>query len=141
MRWGQVLGQKGDGRVARAVIDTPLGTSFRNEDFWRTVLQFFVNNPMLDPACMGPIVAYLAHQRFERPEVTGPNGQVKRLKSPEPRLAMKGRSVSRLLRQAGHWFAGLGPEDEQAGKMVLWCLQEAVLHWETTGGQRRLEGA
>ena len=49
LRWGQILGLEGEQPLVRAVNGTPLGTTFDNEDFWKTVIHFFVNNPMLDP--------------------------------------------------------------------------------------------
>ena len=41
-----------------------LGRSFEHEDFWRTVVHFFVNHPELDLAHVAPIVEYLHGQRF-----------------------------------------------------------------------------
>ena len=50
---GRCVGGRCVGWVARrclasAVVATRLGRSFEHEDFWQTVLHFFVNEPMLD---------------------------------------------------------------------------------------------
>ena len=55
--------------LASAVAATRLGRSFEHEDFWQTVLHFFVNEPTLDPLHVGPIVDYLNDQRFVPQEI------------------------------------------------------------------------
>ena len=54
LRWGQVRGLGGSEVLASAVAATRLGRSFEHEDFWQTVLHFFVNEPMLDPVARRP---------------------------------------------------------------------------------------
>jgi len=46
-RRGQIHGLGGNERLARAVIGTRLGTDFEHDDFWITVLQFFIAHLML----------------------------------------------------------------------------------------------
>ena len=48
LRWGQVRGLGGSKELARAIVATRLGRSFEHEDFWRTVVHFFVNHPELE---------------------------------------------------------------------------------------------
>jgi hypothetical protein len=69
LRWGQIHGLGGSERLARAIIGTRLGTDFQNDDFWITVLQFFVANPMLDLAQIGPIIDDIHQQRFMSQDV------------------------------------------------------------------------
>jgi hypothetical protein len=57
LRWGQIHGFGSTERLARAIIGTRLGTDFEHDDFWTTVLQFFIANPMLDLAQVGPMRA------------------------------------------------------------------------------------
>jgi hypothetical protein len=102
LRWGQVLGMEGTEALARAVLGTRLGETFEDEPFWETVIRFFVNNPMLDPECVGPIVDYLHHIRRvpqERPEGAP--------LPPEPEFSMKGRTVDSILRRVEAWHAEL----------------------------------
>jgi hypothetical protein len=42
--------------LARAVAATQLGRLFEREDFWKTVIQFFVNEASLDPGHVGAII-------------------------------------------------------------------------------------
>ena len=59
LRWSQILGLEGEQPLVRAVNATRLGTTFENEAFWNSVIQFFVNNPMLDPDHVCPIVDFI----------------------------------------------------------------------------------
>jgi hypothetical protein len=59
LRWGQIHGLGGSGRLVRAILGTRLGTSFEHDDFWTTVLQFFIANPLLDLAHVGPIIDFI----------------------------------------------------------------------------------
>jgi len=64
LRWAQVVGMGGDDQLAEAVCETMLGSQFDHGTFWESVLHFFVNNPLLDVAHVGPIVDYVQRQRF-----------------------------------------------------------------------------
>jgi len=55
IRWGQILALGGDVRVARGVMGSPLGQSFANDDFWVTVIRFFIDHPFLDTNQYHPI--------------------------------------------------------------------------------------
>ncbi|MCZ6633741.1 MAG: hypothetical protein O7G87_10065, partial [bacterium] len=129
MRWGQVLGQGGDEVLAQAVIDTPLGTTFRNANFWDKVIRYFVTNKELDPSCVGTVVDYLESQRFERKTVVHPDGSTERLKPVQPKLQMKGRQLGKLLRQVEAWHLNLAADDERTSALVRWHLRDEVLRW------------
>jgi PcfJ-like protein len=107
LRWGQVRGLGGGKALARAIVATRLGRSFEHEDFWRTVVHFFVNHPELGLEHVGPIVDYLHNQRFVAQEVFVEEGDVSP-DPPQPNLSMKGRTPRSLLRQVGEWHASLG---------------------------------
>ena len=74
MRWGQVLGMRGSQRLAHAIAASRLRDLLPDEEFWTTVIQFFVNHPSLDMTQVGPIIDYIHHQRFEPMVVIGPDG-------------------------------------------------------------------
>jgi hypothetical protein len=107
LRWGQIHGLGGDARLAAAVIATRIGTEFANEDFWITVLRFFVANPMLDTAHIGPIIDFIHHQRFEPQDVFVRPGVAEQREPAQPNFTMKGRSVESLLRQVESWHKSL----------------------------------
>ena len=49
LRLAQVVGQGGGPILARAILGTRLGASFDHEDFWSSVVIFFVRNPDARP--------------------------------------------------------------------------------------------
>jgi hypothetical protein len=106
LRWGQVRGLGGSKELARALVATRLGRSFEHEDFWRTVVHFFVNHPELELAFVGPIVDYLYEQRFVPREDLIEEGELA-IDPPQPNLSMKGRTPRSLLRQLAEWQARL----------------------------------
>jgi hypothetical protein len=113
LRWGQVHGMGGDEYLARAVAGSRLAEILPDEPFWATVLQFFVNSPMLDRAQIGPMVDYLYHQKFVPQDVLDPNGQVERTGAPEPDLVMKGRTAAALQRRVEEWHRQLARETKR----------------------------
>jgi hypothetical protein len=107
LRWGQIHGLGGDARLARAVSATRLGSDFAHEEFWVTVLRFFIANPMLDVAHIGPILDYIHQQRFVAQEVFVAPGVRERRGPPQPNFTMKGRTPASLLRQVEAWHRTL----------------------------------
>ena len=104
--------------MARAVIGTRLGQSFENEDFWSTAILFFANNPMLDPAHVGPIVDFIYDQKYVPQQIVLPGGGVEQRPPAQPNFSMKSRSIPKLLRQVDEWHEALARQvllpDEEA---------------------------
>lgn len=147
LRWAQVVGMGGDDLLAEAVCDSMLAEHFDEGSFWETVLHFFVNNPMLDVAHVGPIVDYIHHQRFVRQERRNPDGSVCLADPPEPGFTMKGRTPESMLRRVDAWHNALSKakaktpktwapsgirgfewvdEDESAGEIRNWKIEEIL---------------
>ena len=112
LRWGQNYGLGGSERLVRAVIPTRLGIQFDHDDFWLTVMQFFVANPMLDLAQVGPIIDYIYRQRFESQDVFVGPGVVERRPPAKPNFSMKGRTPASLLRQVESWHRALAKTEQ-----------------------------
>ena len=91
----------GDARLTEAFVATQLGRAFEHDDFWVTVIRFFIANPLLDRCHVGPIVDYLQHQRFEASVLLVAPGV--RERQPQPNLSMHGRAADALLRQVKRW--------------------------------------
>jgi hypothetical protein len=116
IRWGQVIALGGDEPLARAIFGTRLGDHFEEDDFWITVIRWFVANPMLDRAHVGPIIDYLHDQKFvDRREFVG--GEEVYV-APQPNLQMKGRSPLALLQQVEAWHRQLTRQSNQ--RSVNW---------------------
>ena len=121
IRWGQIHGLGGSERLVRAILGTWLGTSFDHNDFWITVLQFFIVNPMLDLAQVGPILDYIHEQRFRTQNVVVAPGVVERRGPAQPNFTMKGRTPASLLRQVNSWHRTLAK------------VQHPKIEWPSSG--------
>jgi hypothetical protein len=113
LRWAQVRGLGGGEALARAVVGTHLGKVLENEGFWETVIQFFVNQPSLDLAQVGPVVDFLQHQRFEWREGVSPTGVFGKQPPPQPHFTMKGRTTASICRLVSEWHRQLGQDSKQ----------------------------
>src|ERR1035437_9471289 len=60
----QVLGMGGDERLANAVLMSRLRNTFAHNDFWASVIQFFVGIPMLNLDEVGTIIDYINEKKF-----------------------------------------------------------------------------
>jgi hypothetical protein len=133
LRWGQIHALGGKARLVRAIIGTRLGTNFADDDFWTTVLHFFIAHPMLDTVHVGPIIDFIHHQRFVPQEVLVAPGVVQQGAPPQPTFSMKGRTPASLLRLMGVWHRTLASVQQlQAG----WC-PSGIDGFEFTEGSER----
>lgn len=107
LRWGQIHALGGNARLVKAVLGTRLRTKFEHDEFWLTVFQFLIANPMLDLAQVGPIVDYLQHVKFTPQEIFIAPGQLERRPPLQPNLTMKGRTPEALLRNVTAWHRTL----------------------------------
>ena len=113
LRWGQVQGVGGDSTLARAVLSTELGLTFEHDEFWQTVIKWFVDHPMLDRNLFGVIYDYLQYQKFGSANVArfeiGPDGRQRHyFEGPaQPNLMMKGRTPRALIRDVETWHRRL----------------------------------
>lgn len=146
LRWGQIRALGGSERLIRAVSATRLGTDFQHHEFWTTVLQFFIDNPMLDLAQVGPIIDYIYHQRFVSVDVFVAPGVLEARGPVQPNFTMKGRTPASLLRQVGTWHRHLARTtqskvewrpsgikgfefvegDERGGNLKIWTITELL---------------
>lgn len=147
IRWGQVHALGGDEPLVRALKGTRIGESFEHDDFWSTVIKWFVEHPLLDRAWVGPIIDYLHHQRFvPEPTFLAPYERGA-LAAPQPNLTMRGRSPDALLRQVHRWHnhlandnthqvrqwapCGIEPFEfeegsQQTGNLKIWTIRELL---------------
>lgn len=108
IRWGQIIALGGDKRLTDAILDTRLATTFTDDPFWQSVLQFLIRNPMLDPAWINPIVDYIWNQKFEdRIEFTEA-GVAEPVGPAQPNFSMHGRTVNSMIKQVEAWHGQLG---------------------------------
>ena len=106
LRWGHVHGLGAEGRLARELIRMPLTGAFAHQEFWESVIRWFVRYMPEGGARVGPIIDYLQHQRFV------PEGYfVDRPTPPQPNLTMNGRTPAALWRQVEEWHRRLADDN------------------------------
>lgn len=132
LRWAQILGLGGDQRLVDMAIYSRYGETFRHEEFWVTVLHFFINNPMLDRAQLGPLVDYISAQKFQKQRVWIENGVCEEHPPPHPNFSMKGRSPEVLLRQMAEWHGELQKNDKE--RFISWDPHPTVRPLERMEG-------
>ena len=148
LRWGQMCALGANELLIRAVADTRLGETFEDDTFWMSVFHFFVNNPMLDNAHIGPIVDYLHQRRFVRRNILLPNNRRVPGQPVEPDFTMKGRTPAVLLRRVEEWHHQLAKEVRKQPKSwepsgigalhvldqdgAVWTMQEICSSGELT---------
>jgi len=132
LRWAQVYVFGGTKLVADAVAETRLGREFVDNKFWKTVIQFFINNPMLDRVHYGPIVDYIFNKKYEN---GGANVELLddcEVGGDQPDFSMKGRTPVALLRQVHDWHRQLGKVTQQGD--LAWKPANIVgLHYVEKG--------
>lgn len=106
LRWGQVYGLGGNRRLVEALRETYLvGTLnrdtasenfwFLEDDFWVSVIRFFIAHPMLDEAEVPLLVDYIRIQKYGDPQ--------RGIEPAHPNFSMKNRTPERLLDQQDAW--------------------------------------
>lgn len=97
--WGYIHGVKGNERIVKAILGTKISReNFLNFKFWSTVIQWFINNSMLDPVQFGPICDYIYYIKYENQRVGH------QINPPlQPDFSMKGRTPDALLRNMEIW--------------------------------------
>ncbi|MBM4429541.1 MAG: hypothetical protein FJ026_04225, partial [Chloroflexi bacterium] len=158
-RWAQVHALGGDQHLADALLETRLVRDFRDNNFWLSVLRFFVNNPMLDTVHIHPIVDYIWNQRYEPRVVFVQPGVAEEISPEQPAFSMRGRRVDALLRAVDAWHRRLGREtrggdfkweksdvadwtfiegDKEAKNMKVWRITELLSSNELVAEGRQM---
>ncbi len=149
LRFAQTIGMGGDRPLAKAILRTRLGRQIQHDEFWRTVVLFLVNNSMMDPGAVGPIVDYIHNMKYAPSRVVQQDGVAVQGPPPRPDFSMKGRSATKLLRQVDAWHGHLSRENsvdfqswnpcglrpcetvEETPELghVRWTVQELLSSW------------
>ncbi len=115
-----MLGLGGTESLAHALARSELGRSFHAEDFWVTVIHFFINNPGIPERDIHAIVDYLAVQKFAPRFATIGDDVDVCLGPAQPDLTMKGRTASSLLRQVARWWKERDDRSNPARVLLTW---------------------
>jgi len=118
LRWAQVQGLGGDERMVRGIVESQIGNSFKNDDFWVTIIHFFVRHPMIDNAQISPLIDYISHLKYDNSRVFE-NDRFQFLEPPKPNFEIKGRTVESMIRGMEKWHRELG-KGERKGRPQKW---------------------
>ena len=115
-RRAQILSMGGDDRLFNTLMDSRLGT-FTNtpysttthkeikkeqEDFWLTVIRFFVDHTMINNDKIPQIVDYIYDQKYTLKRINQPDGSF--INRPDqPNFTIKGRTPMSLINQSDNW--------------------------------------
>jgi hypothetical protein len=116
--WAIVKFFGGDERLVQIMNGTiilpkiePPKTNLEEKNFWITIIEFFVKNPMISPEKISPIIDYIENIKFikERIWVDG----ILRLSEPEqPNFVIKGKNIEKLIEKTEEWHNKLNKENK-----------------------------
>ena len=116
MRRAQAQALGAEWRLAGSIARTQLGDSFANEDFWITVIHFFVNNPFLERTYVDPVIDYIQAHKYSPTRIPQPDGSTVQGPPLHPNFSVKGRSAGKLLALVDDWHQDLSDFEEVAGE-------------------------
>ena len=108
IRYGQVISMGGNINVVLGVLSTPLGEIFDNDDFWQTVIKFFIENPLLDRSHYRSVYDFIFDQKYRNMGFVIQDGVQVQAEPPQPNFCMKGREPNTLLQMIERWHRELG---------------------------------
>ena len=135
IRWGQVHALGGDKRLMDALRGTQLIEDYPHDDFWLSVIRFFIANPMLDVNHVHPIIDYIWNQKFQNQQVFVGRGVIEEMDPPQPNFSMKGRTPDTLLRQVNDWHQELGRETR--GGDLQWSRSDISEFYHREGSEEK----
>ncbi len=118
LRWAQIYGLGGDEKLVRGIIESQIGDSFKNNDFWVTIIHFFVRNPMIDNEQISPLIDYISYLKYDKNRVLN-NGTFQFSGPPKPNFEIKGRTVESMIRGMEKWHKEIG-KGEKKGRPQKW---------------------
>jgi hypothetical protein len=130
-RWGQVYGLDGNKKVMEGLRQTRLCQGYYDhDDFWITVIRYFIRHSMLDTMHYNPIVDYVYHTKYVSRTREDDNGVIVRLGPEQPNLTMKDRNPETLIAQVEKWHEALSREKKirhcqwEPSTIGDFCLEE-----------------
>jgi hypothetical protein len=124
-RYAKVINEGGSDHIAKAILKTKIGNNFgyssipekrlEEEEFWMSVIRFFIQNPMLDPVQYGPLVDYIYNQKYLY--VMQADGQNR---PAQPHFSMHRRDATALMNAMERWHRDLNKVKVHALQAKTW---------------------
>jgi len=123
IRYGQILSLGGNVRLANALVTTRLCAydSFVEDEFWLSVIRWFIANPMLDMVHVGPIIDWLYNQKYTVQHVFVRPGVAENRPPVQPNLSMHRRDANTTLREVNEWHRQLGRDKKNVNLQWASC--------------------
>lgn len=118
-RFARIRSLGGSKGLVDAWLGSRMANDYENPEFWDSVVRFFVENPMLDPSQIAPIIDYLHNQKFVDVIEITQDGERLNHGPAQPNLAMKGRNPEALMTQVEKWHAQTAKINKK-GVFVQW---------------------
>ena len=109
-RYGQVLSLGGDMRVVEGVLRTPLVNNFENDEFWQSVIRFFIANPLLEASHFRDVYDFIYDQKYRNRDAIVVAGVYQEIGPPQPHFSMHGREPNTLMALIDRWHEELARE-------------------------------
>jgi len=125
-RWAQVRSLSESLSLCNAIADTQLGRHFKDDEFWMSVIRFFVNNPTMDSVHVHPVVDYIWNQKYEDVHGYDANGELENTGPAQPNFTMRGRTTYSLLAQVEAWHRNLGcaTSFKEQSRWARWVIED-----------------
>jgi len=121
LRYGEIKGIGIDESIARELVNGRLGQNLEHQEFWRTVLWFFMAYPETKPEHVNPIIEFIHCNKFAVEEVGTDHG-IEMRAAPFPEFSMKGRTLKSLLQMVLAWQSDLLMD--KPGELFSWARSE-----------------
>lgn len=132
LRRAQVLYLGGDNYIFTQLMRSNIlrsGESLLNEEFWLSVMKFFVDNPMIEPRKISEIIDYIRNMKFERHRQMI-DGVAQWVDPPQPNFTMKGRNPQSLLNQSDEWHDYKSKLNKLTDRLVKKRGREEDYKWD-----------
>tara|TARA_R110000824_G_scaffold8450_3_gene38483 strand:+ start:11776 stop:13212 length:1437 start_codon:yes stop_codon:yes gene_type:complete len=107
-RWAQMKSMGANERQIQSYLGLPIATTFaQNDEFWITVMRFFIDNPLLDPYQYQNIYDYIMNQRFINQDAILVEDEWVERGPVQPNFNMQRRNPEILMRQIEAWHLEL----------------------------------
>lgn len=133
VRWAQITSLGGDKSLVDATLKSGVGDAISNRgrnEFILSMVQFFVNNPMLDRQQFDHVNDYVNHVKYGHETLDGVGGRI------QPDFTFSGRAPLVLLEQVEAWHKDLAKA--KVRKFIEWpptSIGEFVLEESNLGNK------
>jgi hypothetical protein len=124
-RRAQIISMGGNNNLFVTLMNTKLNIITNNkitieqDQFWITVIKFFIDNTMIEPDKIHEIIDYIYDQKFVNKRIQQPDGSYKN-EPQQPNFTIKGRTPMSLINQSDEWHRLASINAKRAQNQTEW---------------------